>query len=92
VSDHVPIPSDRELVARTSGGSEAAWDELQARHVDAIQSLARSRRRRHSRRATEAVFAQLRSDIVDDVPGDPAPGGPGARGRRRGHRAADADA
>jgi len=89
MTDHVPIPSDRELVARTSGGSTAAWDELQARHVDAIQSLYRSRRRRHSGRATEAVFAQLRSDIVDDVSGDPAPG---ARSRRRGHRSADAEA
>ena len=76
MTDHVPIPSDPELIAQTRGGSDAAWDELQARHVDAIRSLARSQRRRHSRRATEAVFTQLRSDIVDDVGGDPAPGGP----------------
>jgi len=82
MTDHVPIPSDHELVSRTRNGSEAAWDELRARHVDAIRSLARSRRRHHSRRATEDVFAQLRSDIVDDVSGDPAPGGPalGAEG------------
>ena len=71
MTDHIPIPSDHALVAQTRSGSEAAWNELQARHVDAIQSLARSRERRHSRQTTEAVFAQLRRIVVDTEPGGP---------------------
>jgi DNA-directed RNA polymerase specialized sigma24 family protein len=60
----VPIPSDHELVEQTRRGSVAAWDEVQARHVDAIRLLARSRERRQGRRRTEAVFVQLRTDLT----------------------------
>ncbi len=82
MSDHLQPPSDLALEAQTRAGSEAAWNELRARHVDAIEALARSRTHRGAAATTESVFDELRRQLVaaepserpdQPVDGDPIP-------------------
>ncbi len=91
MNDHLQPPSDLALEDQTRAGSDAAWDELRARHVGAIEALARTRTTRGAAAATDSVFVELRRRIVDPVPPespgdagstDPAPGDRAAHRRR----------
>ena len=82
MTDQFQLPSDQALVAQARGGSEAAWNELRARHIGAIQSLARSRNARQGSGAADAAFARLRVELTDTIESDPsAPPQPPVRPR-----------
>jgi hypothetical protein len=82
MNEHPQPPSDLALEAQTRAGSDAAWNELRSRHVDALDALARSRTHRGETASVESVFDELRRQIVSpDAPmssqapiaGDPQP-------------------
>jgi hypothetical protein len=75
MNDHLQPPSDLALEALTRSGSDAAWAELRARHVDAVAALARSRSPRRSAATAGTVFDELRERIGAPAPtdGDPLP-------------------
>ena len=70
MNDQLQPPSDRALEEQTRAGSDAAWNELRARHAHAIEALARTRVPRGAGAATTAVFDELRRGIVDPAPSE----------------------
>lgn len=76
--DQLQPPSDVALEEQTRAGSDAAWAELRARHLDAVDSVARSRDLRG--RATTATsttaaeaFRELRNQLDDPPTSDRPP-------------------
>ncbi len=69
-------PSDRVLMIEARAGSDAAWNELRARHLAPVEALARALGT--PRGSAEAAFATLRDEITsgsigaDIESGDPA--------------------
>lgn len=68
MTEPVPIPSDRQLVAATREGSDEAWGELVARHRPALDALARELHPRDPNAAVEAALAALRRDLIETDP------------------------
>lgn len=63
---HMPIaapalPSDRQLFAAVRRGSDAAWDELLARHLRPLRGSLRGRR---ERRALDSALVDLRDELI----------------------------
>lgn len=68
------LPSDRALLAATRDGSDAAWSELCARHLRALDAMARADGR-GARRDVERALGALRDELTgtSEVPSPPAP-------------------
>ncbi len=68
MTEPVPFPSDRQLVAATREGSDEAWGELVERHRPALDALAREIHPRDPNSAVEAALASLRRDLIETDP------------------------
>jgi hypothetical protein len=68
MTEPMPFPSDRQLVAATREGSDEAWGELVERHRPALDALARELRPRDPNAAVEAALASLRRDLIETDP------------------------
>lgn len=60
------LPSDRQLVDASRAGHEAAWQELMARHEDAIRAVLANRRPGSKRKLTQSLEA-FKVEIGDEA-------------------------
>jgi hypothetical protein len=66
MTDTPTLPSDRQLVDASRAGHEAAWQELMARHEDAIRAVLPHRRPGAKRKVTQSLEA-FKVELGDDT-------------------------